>query len=235
MKTLLPILFLISLLGCASAPAVHEYSHKPYEPEGEIPEKVIIKKPFEQAWNHLIKELATNFFSVRQIDKASRFVSIDASQDAGGIGRGNDWWLKYATCGTSKRHISYDNKEYGYVYDPISTNPYQVAFKNHYRYWDEIAPHISPRINMNIYMSPIDENTTEMSVNARYSFTKSGSVKRYSYRQNGNYLFEVNTSLGAVTVAFTSQKPGIFPADVTPPIYCYSKGELEKSVIELVK
>lgn len=235
MKALIPMVFLLSILGCGSAPAIQEYSHRPYEPQGKIPEKVVINKPFEQAWNHLIKELSTNFFNVVQIDKASRFVSIDASQDVGGIGRGNDWWLKYATCGTSARRITYNKKEQGYVYDPISTIAYEAAYQSGYKYWDVIAPKVSARINMNIYMSPINENTTEMSVNARYNFTKSASVKQYTYRRSGEYLFKRNTHMPAIQVAFTSQQPGLFPADITPPIYCYSKGELEKSVIELVK
>ncbi len=235
MKFLLPVFFLLCLLGCASAPAVQEYNHRPYEPQGEIPQKVIINKPFEEAWNHLVKALATNFFSVVQIDKASRFISIDASQDVGGIGRGTDWWLQYATCGTSTRRITYNKKENGFVYDPISTIKYEAAYKSGYTYWDVISPKVNAKINMNIYMSPIDENTTEISVNARYNFTKSASVKQYSYRRSGEYLFEKNYHMPALSVSFTSQTPGKYPADITPPIYCYSKGELEKSVIDLVK
>lgn len=234
MRILSLLILSITLSGCAS-PAVERYSHRPYEPMANIPKAIIVNQPFEQTWNLLIKKLSTNFFTVDQIDKASRFVSIDASQDAGGVGRESDWWLQYASCGKSARRITYDGKERGFVYDPISTTYYETAYRGRYTFWNNIKPSVTAEIKINIYLSPIDNDKTEMTVNARYKFRKSASVKQYSYRRSGEYLHYRDFQLPSVEVAFTSLKSGRFPAQVTTPIQCYSTGELEKMVIALVK
>lgn len=228
---------LIMLTGCISAkPASELYSHTPYQPQGEVMDKVVINKPFERAWNDLVKNLAENFFSVDQIDKESRFISINASQDAGGIGRNRDWWLDYASCGTSERQILFKKDTSTYTYETLGTKPYNTVYSDRWHYWDEVTPRVDAEIKMNIYLSPIDDTHTEMSVNARYKFIRYLSGQRYTQRNSGQYLFEnnFNNSQGSM-ITFTSQSPGRHPADQTPPIMCHSTGEFEKTVINLAK
>ena len=239
MKTLTLLMivtvFFGGLVGCAS-PAIETYTHTPYQGKGPIVDKVVVNKPFEQAWNDLVRNLAANFFAVDQIDKESRFISINASQDAGGIGRNQDWWLAYASCGTSERKILYKNKERVFTYSTIGTEPYETAYTDQWIYWDEVQPRVTAEIKMNIYMSPLNSNQTEMSVNARYKFVRTLHGDRYTQRNSGEYLFnnKFSDNVGS-TITFTTRDPGIHPADVTPPIKCYSTGNFEDAVINLVR
>lgn len=234
------LLIFANLVGCAiqpsSQPASETYSHTPYQQQGDIVDKVVINKPFEQTWNDLVRNLAENFFSIDQIDKESRFISINASQDAGGIGRNQDWWLNYASCGTSERKIIFEGNEQTFTYATIGSEPYSTAFSNTYHYWDEVRPRVDAEIKMNIYLSPIDATHTEMSVNARYKFVRYLNGKRYTRRNSGQYLFESNIVDNRGTlITFTSQNPGQHPSAVIPPIMCYSSGEFESAVIKLAQ
>jgi len=237
---MLTALLVLLLVGCATRtpipPAVEVYQHTPYNPISGIPEKVVINKPFEDAWNNLVEKLAVNFFSVEQIDKSSRFISIKAGRDVS-RGAGEGWWLQYVSCGSSSRTITYKRKTSVYAYETIGDKSFTTVFKadDGYHYWHNIKVSVSPRIKMNIYMSPINDNQTEMSVNARYEIARTIWGKQYSLRRNDQYLFELNIPRHTISVALTSRKPGQHPADVKPPIMCYSTGKFESAVLKLAQ
>lgn len=240
--TLLTVAACAMLFGCASKPArippatVETYAHTPYVPVAPIVDKVVLNKPFDQAWNELVANLAANFFAVDQIDKESRFISINASQDAGGIGRNRDWWLAYASCGASERRFVYDGREYVYTYPTIGADPYSTVYGDNVQFWAEARPRVEAEIKMNIYLSPLDANRTEMSVNARYKFARYIDQDIYTYRNNGQYLLkqQVDDRSGSV-ITFTTRNAGQHPSDQTPPIICYATGRFESAVTGLVQ
>ncbi|HNP36758.1 MAG TPA: hypothetical protein PKK10_12975 [Woeseiaceae bacterium] len=224
--------------GCATKPVatVESYTHTPYVPAAPIVDKVVLNKRFDQAWNELVENLAANFFAVDQIDKESRFISINASQDAGGIGRDRNWWLAYASCGESERRFAYDGREYSYAYPTLGADTYNTVYGDHVQFWAEVRPRVEAEIKMNIYLSPLDAGRTEMSVNARYKFTRYVDQDIYTYRNNGQYLFAqtVDDRSGSA-ITFTTRNAGQHPSDQTPPIMCYATGRFESAVIDLVQ
>ncbi len=237
---MLTALLVLLLVGCARTPisippAVEVYQHTPYNPISEIPEKVVINKPFEDAWNNLVEKLAVNFFSVEQIDKSSHFISIEAGRDVS-RGAGEGWWLQYVSCGSSSRTITHNGITSVFAYETIGDKSYTTVFEtDDGYYWDNFKVSVSPRIRMNIYMSPINDNQTEMSVNARYEIARTLWGKQYSRRNSGQYFFKLNIPRRTFSVALTSRKPGQHPARVKPPIMCYSTGKFESAVLKLAQ
>lgn len=231
-----------ALFGCASEPdripraTAETYTHTPHVPAAPIVDKVVLKKPFDVAWNELVKNLAANFFAVDQIDKESRFISINASQDAGGVGRNRDWWLKYASCGTSERRFTYDGRDYAYTYATVGTEPYSTVYGDYMQNWAEVRPRVDAEIKMNIYLSPLDSGRTEMSVNARYKFARYVDQEIYTYRNNGQYLLDSKyTDRSGSIITFTTRNAGQHPTDRIPPIMCFATGAFESAVIDLVQ
>ena len=230
MKTfsLLALLVLVGLMGGCAAPATMTFQHTPAE-DRRVDNSITINKPFEQAWNDMIKRMTVSQYRINNIEKASRIINLEYQIDNPADVE------KYIDCGTNHRTIQYDSEPRKFDYSVANSTPYEVVFQDRYYYWYEISPSSTLSGTVNVYMSPLNEQQTEVSVNARYKVRRTFSGEYYTQRNSGKYLRNGKFKWEPVSFTLTTQQPGIYPSDDNPPVRCRSKGTIEAQFLGYAK
>jgi hypothetical protein len=237
MKTaryILPGLFSLLVIACNSTPQpmVSEYSYAPYPNPKLNPEQVIINKSMDEAWTYTIDTLKANLFTIINIDRNERLISLNVNYGAHMVGAG-DWWLQYASCGETQRINTFKGTQRQYNYPVLGYKSYQAAARglNGLSYLDEITATISPAINLDVKLRQIDAKTTALSVDANYVFAQTSKRRRYSLRKDGVYRGIGSASTDRKVINVHSYQATVFSDEVVPPILCYSTGEFENTVL----
>jgi len=219
----IPVLLLV---GCAT-PATQQFSY--LQPSAAAPTNVIVvNKPFEDAWNDMIKRMTVSQYRINNIEKASRIINLEYQiDDPAEVS-------KYVDCGTVTNRISHKGKERVFNYSDADSRPYSILTSSEYDYWSDITPSSVLGGTVNVYMSPADVSSTEVSVNVRYRVTRSFKSEVYSLRRGGDYLFAFREKLDPVSVVFTTQQPGGREYHGLQ-ISCRSTGFIERQFIDYAK
>ena len=100
---LLGIAFVVA--GCA-AQGTQNYT-EPFERDTE--NQITVPTPFNETWDRLVKNLSADFFSINNIEKASRIINVSFStQDPG----------QFVDCGSSRRgYTSPGGVTQSYIYE----------------------------------------------------------------------------------------------------------------------
>jgi hypothetical protein len=101
------LLLLFALTGC-TVPGASKLDYSPPKDPDVQNNEVSISEPFDTVWDRLVGRLATGFFVINNIDKASRFINVSFSSDTP---------ESYVDCGQSTREFSYQKEEKKYVYN----------------------------------------------------------------------------------------------------------------------
>ena len=165
-KTILTILIMTVfqfLSGCATV-GVSSYSYK--EPTSlEIENEAFVSIPFDQAWDKLVKHLATRFYVVNNIDKESRLINVSFSTDSP---------EQFVTGGTTTHEFRRNGPAETVSYDPASSSSYKTGWKwgpyNNLPATGTIYRRTSLEGRANIYAAP-DGDGMRMTVNCRYILT----------------------------------------------------------------
>jgi len=230
MKSLNIVLLLILaafLVGCA-APATVNFAHTPATAT-TVKNSVTIDKPFEQAWNDMIKRMTVSQYRINNIEKASRIINMEYQIDNAADVE------KYIDCGTNHRVIQYDGSPRKFNYSVANSTKYETVVHDRHYYWFEVAPVSKLSGTVNVYMSPLNDKQTEISVNARYKIRRTFSGDYYTQRNSGKYLRNGRLKWNPVSFTLTTQQPGIYPVDTKPPIRCFSKGTIEAQFLDYAK
>lgn len=165
-KTILAILITIVfhfLSGCATV-GVSSYSYK--EPTSfEIENEAFVPMPFDQAWDKLVRELATRFYVVNNIDKESRLINVSFSSNNP---------EQFVTGGTTTREFRRDGPTERISYDPASSSSFKTGWKwgpyKNLPSTGTLYRRTSLEGRVNIYAAP-DGDGMRMTVNCRYILT----------------------------------------------------------------
>lgn len=215
------------LAGCATTsvpgPAENIYRHTPAE-ERPLQNTAVVAKPFEHAWNDMVRNLTVSFYRINQVAKDSRVINLDLeATDA----------EKYVDCGTSYRAVRFNGlREWTY---PVASNAYyEFARQDRFNYWYEVTPETRLRGVINIYISPRDAEHTEVSVNVRYEVEKIVRAVVYTQRQDGQYRSDSSDprELERVHWTFTTTQPSAPEGD--KPV-CRSSGRIESEILDFAR
>jgi hypothetical protein len=218
---------LLILSGCAT----QKISTRDYTPPEEtkfVSEK-FINSPQSSVWDRLVKNMATSFFVINNIDKESRIINLSYSSD-----KPQD----YLTCGKTRRTYS----------DEKSTQVFEYGVTDNYATYattgDKQLPAgiieyalVNRSVKMegraNVYVAP-EGVGTRITVNTKS--VANINVQGILYRKNflgeslGNFPINSSSTLTAVT-------KGAYNNSTSDPlirtITCYSTGALEREILDL--
>ena len=146
--------------GCATV-GVGSFSYESPTPQ-EVENEVFVSMPFAQAWDKLVKELATQFYVINNIDKESRLINASFSSD-----RPED----YVTGGTTTREFQRNGNVERFSYDPAASSSYKTGWKwgqyNNLPSTGTFFRQTSLEGRANIYVAP-EGDGTRVTVNCRY-------------------------------------------------------------------
>src|SRR5699024_5728367 len=137
----------------------------------------VVSQPFNAVWDQLVERLATGFFVINNIDKASRLINLSFSTDTPDT---------YVDCGHSHRHFSFRKQSKDYNYVTAGDSQYKAAGK-----WGayknlpvvyKVKRNTSLDGRINVYVAPVNDKQTKVSVNVKYimGFAVSGIALGYN-------------------------------------------------------
>jgi len=214
--------------ACAStAPATQQLSYAP----GNAPavnNKIVIDKTFDDAWNDMIKRMTVSQYRINNIEKVSRIINLEYQiEDPNEVNR-------YIDCGTITNRITFKGETRTFTYSHADSRPYELVSADNHFYWREIQPRSTLGGTVNVYMSPLDAQRTEISVNVRYRVARSFTGTVYSQRRSGEYLRDGPQSADPQTVVLTTQQPGRFDYHGNQ-VVCHSTGFIEKQFLDYAR
>jgi hypothetical protein len=222
------IFLAIALSGCAPT-AISKLEYLPPKTSDVKVNEVSINEPFDTVWDRLVGRLATGFFVINNIDKASRLINVSFSSDSP---------ESYVDCGQTIREFHFQNEEQKYVYNFAQDSTYKVADK-----WGPLKnlPKISEVVRdtslegrINVYVAPQSSNKTKVSVNAKYILRVKIQGHTTEYTAFGSPAQEYTTPEFSSDVSFTTGQSvsKLFGND---SVTCRTTGELEKSILGMVR
>jgi len=191
----------------------------------------IINKPFDKVWDNLVSELATSFFVINNIDKESRIINISFHSNTPN---------QFVDCGKTTRNFSFNKQTETYSYDTAESSSFKHAGK-----WGpyqnlpsvlDLNRKVSLDGRINIYIAPLDENTTKISVNVKYILliNLSGTFTGYNAfgevsQQNTPVPYSHTCSFNTNEISTENWSIEANPSYTT----CLSKGVLEKKLLNM--
>src|SRR6266513_940375 len=79
--------------------------------------ETLVNEPFDAVWDRLVGRLATGFFVINNIDKASRLINVSYSSDAPG---------DFVDCGRSTRQFSFKDESQTYTYQVADSSAFKA-------------------------------------------------------------------------------------------------------------
>lgn len=203
MKKTMPFFAIALLAGCGATSKLDYFPPVEYKKVNQIE----INEEFEVVWSRLVKNLASDFFVINNIEKSSNIINVSFTASDP---------TRYVDCGSSERSFSNMRGDADYSYDPAGsatytfTNPQGHVFNaNRIGTLSGIA---------NIYVSDEGE-TTVVNANVKYSV----DVKIYYSNVVGNHAGTDN-----FTVDFSTKNNHTSPDGVI----CTSIGNLEQMILD---
>ncbi|PCJ62707.1 MAG: hypothetical protein COA73_06110 [Candidatus Hydrogenedentota bacterium] len=163
-KHLLFSIFIVAMIfssGCATTPALSFASNEKPKPE-EIQNSRIVDKSFDDVWDKLVGNLATQFYVINNIDKESRLINVSFSTDTP---------ENYVTGGVTRRELKGKEGTTEFTYDPAAKATFVHTYKwGVYKNLPAEAlvtrtPSLGGRAN--VYVAPHEDGTI-VTVNARF-------------------------------------------------------------------
>ena len=209
-KTLSLIIMCTTVLtGCVSITSSYTNPH-----HYEVQTEKIVPIAFDRFWDAYVAELSKTFFVINNIEKESRIINVSFSSNAPS---------EYVDCGSANRtfnHIDVGKRSFNYNVAGSSSYLYGVENTNFYWTVHRITL-LDGRIN--IFMAPKGEQTL-LRVNTRYVWSVDVSTTQ---RGPSEYKEKITFSSGKLG---RGRQEGEHPR-----IHCYSKGFLERTLLDLVE
>lgn len=231
-RWLLGIVICISLAGCATQGAsTFNYAEPSKQPA--IENTTVIPEPFEAVWDRLVGRLATGFFVINNIDKASRLINVSFSADSP---------EQYVDCGESTRQFSFQNETRNYRYPVAKDSFFKTTGTwgpyNNLPLVAEVNRDTSLEGRINVYVAPVSPTETKVSVNTKYVLSVAVTGMAIGYNAFGQEMQRNAAPPSLVSVDFTTAESktknwgtGNAPENVT----CRATGQLEKTLLALAK
>jgi hypothetical protein len=211
MQILVVLLSVILLAGCAG-----EFNYSPPPSAPPMQNTRVVARPFESVWKDLIPALASRFFVINNIDKASGLINLSYA--------GNP--QSYIECGMMSSYVKNMRGERRYEFPAASALETYEVLDNHGLFVIERKMSLEGRMNLIVQeMSPTD---TRLTANTRYIATRSSTARRMDQ--------PVAAPGPTDTIAFNSGGQASFPVrGTTSPVTCRATGRLETEILDLVQ
>ena len=191
----------LSLTGCATSTLNY------YEPPvGDIQNTVQINEDFEIVWDRLVKNLASDFFVINNIEKNSKIINVSFSSNNP---------ENFVTCGNTFRTFKNARGEANYNYDPAQSTNYTMTDNNGMVFHCRRNAKLNGRVN--IYVSPNDKGTL-VNVNSKYILDVSLNFVNVYNQPSGNQNFSADFSTKST---YSNSE-----------IICRAKGIIESKILQ---
>jgi len=207
MKKTLTLSSILILSGCATS----SINYTPPEIT-KVDNQVTIDEDFEVVWNRLVKNLASDFFVINNIEKSSRIINVSFSTNRP---------TEYVDCGRSVREFSNARGKNIYEYDPSETTRYTFTNDMGHMFNAVRSSKLSGRAN--IYLAPAGTGT-DLSVNTKYVVDVDVNYYNASNQAAGSNEFSFD---------FSTKTPYVEPTEGS--VKCVARGNLEQRVIDYAK
>jgi hypothetical protein len=230
MHKLWVIVVVAVLSGCATQ-GVNSFKYLERSPT-RVDNEITISKPQPQVWDGLVKELSKSFFVINNIDKESRLINLSFSSNSA---------TDYVECGQTHRVYQQGSKKEVFDYDVAGPATFKFAAPrqehNAFVNYAIMQRQTSVEGRTNIYLAPNekDSSTTIMTVNTRYILTIKTRGQAYAEHLNGNIYPREHIPEQTFTIMFNTNQPGQASGAAADMITCFSKGKLEKDILDLIK
>lgn len=215
------------LTACAAVePSTSDYARP--EPIANSNNEVVIDNSFDAVWNEMVKNLSDSFFVINNIDRESRLINLSFSADDP---------TEYIDCGTTTRDFEHKGKTETYKYPVAGDNTYKMM-----KTWNppinlplvyEIFRDSQLEGRINVYVAPLGETTTELSVNTRYVYSVQVSGTMTAYNAFGTPVgTEPLTTETYEGPAFNTGQTGT-SQNPSENITCTSNGTLEERLLRM--
>ncbi|WP_147411169.1 hypothetical protein [Pseudomonas cavernicola] len=178
LKTSLSVLLLTSLAGCATS----SYTYAPPK-EHTITKQIIINEDFDAVWDRLVRNLASDFFVINNIEKNSRIINVSFSSTTPS---------SYVDCGITTRKFSNARGDNTYAYNPADSSKYTLTNDQGALFNAIRTSKLDGRSN--IYLAPSGTGTL-LTVNTKYVVDV--NVKYFDVNNlpggNDNFTFDFST------------------------------------------
>lgn len=190
---------------------------QPATPVGKTDNTIIIQQPFEAVWDRMVKNLATDFFVINNIDKSSRLLNVSFStsnaQEYVDCGRFVGSW----TAGKSRRE--------DYDFPLVSSSRHIIA--NAVGMF-EVRRNVRTEGRSNIYIAPEGANTN-VTVNVKYIISVTKKIQQQAWSLHTGELIPhpdtfPHTEREIWDLTTNSPRVGQEPE-------CYATGGLEKKIL----
>jgi hypothetical protein len=226
------VIFCALVTGCvASGRSNFEYAAPTVKvtPASEA----VINEPFDAVWDRLVGRLATGFFVINNIDKASRLINVSYSGDSPG---------DFIDCGRSTRQFSFNGESRTYIYQVAESSSFKATSSwgplNNLPMVGEVSRRTSVDGRINLYVAPISTTATKVSANVKYILRVSVGGVSTAYNAfgavvNQSQITQTTEDISFSTTESTSKNWG------TPPhldlVTCQTTGKLEQSLLDKAK
>lgn len=197
---------IILIGGCATSKV--DYSAPNDEP---IQNSIVIDAAFDVVWDRLVKELASDFFVINNIEKSSRIINVSFSSNSP---------EDFVSCGKTLREFSNARGTQKYEYDPASSIKYIVTDTKGTVFYADRVSRLTGRAN--IYVAPKDSSSTTVSVNVKYVVDVNQALTDVFGKPAGNQQFTFDIST----------KQSFLNSD---GVKCIAKGKIEEKILNYAK
>lgn len=216
--------------GCATQ-GINRFNYTDNAPMQVSNEKGV-PLPASQVWDILVKELSKSFYIINNIDKESRIINVSFSSTSP---------AEYIDCGKTHRTYIQGDKIEVYDYDVAGPSEFKIATaqQEHPSFSNYIIVRREPILEgrSNIYIAPDEKDNTNtiVSVNIRYIWTVKLKGEAFAQHVRGNVFSRGRLPEENVTITFNTNKHGQYTASNGEKITCFSKGTLEREILEMAK
>lgn len=218
------------LSGCAASGVNSGYTADYEAPtKNDFRNSIVIDESSEVVWDRLVEKLSTSFFSINNIEKASRLINVSISSSSP---------EKYIDCGTTFRTNSFAGQTNEYRYLTAGSAQYTYSDKHPQNAMLSINATANRETSLdgrvNIYLAP-EGSGTKVSVNAIYNLDVDVSGVQTVYNAFGGAVASQNYNTPFNGWAnFTTSTPDTETIN-SEGIICVSQGVLEGQILDMAK
>ncbi len=225
--------FCALVTGCVTARSNFEYAPPARRPAPT--HETIIDEPFDGVWDRLVGRLATGFFVINNIDKASRLINVSYSSDSPG---------DFIDCGKSTRQFTFRGETQTYIYQVAESSTFRTASTwgplNNLALVGEVSRQTSVDGRINLYVAPMSANATKVTANVKYILRVTVSGFGTSYDAFGGAANQSQFPQTINDISFSTTEPatkfwGTPPNVNADPVTCQATGKLEQSLLDKAK
>ena len=209
---LVPLGAALALAACATSDIQHT---NPGHYSTEY--NVILKENFDAVWLRLVKNLASDFFVINNIEKDSHIINVSFSSSTPS---------EFIDCGKSTRTFSNLRGTQNVIYNTADSTNFTVTSSTNLVYYASRKTYLEGRSN--IYVAP-NQNGTEINVNTKYVLSIKIRLTDVRGRPAGTTEYNYD---------FTTKRPldqmASFKGSLRK-MKCVTNGKLEKLILDYAR